>query len=120
MNAKEKAIISKLLSIATKQQKIIHKLAQVQPMNNEVVDYLKRAVDTAAVNSNIQNPLSVLVKFNTGDSQNNTRIEDTYTVTIGGLGQASNELKNLFLKNYLMQVKTQKPELDGLVSVIFA
>ena len=129
----EKEIIIKLLTIATKQQKIIHKLAQDDTVRYQSArerhsldhidpneDYLKRAVDTAAANAGVKTPVSAFVKTYTGNKNNNTNIEGTYTVIISGMSSADNALKQNFIKTYQNQIKSQKPDLDGKVSVLFA
>jgi len=119
----EKDIIVKLLAIAKNQQKVIHKLAQAQGLSaspDPVADYLKSAVDAAAANSGVAVPINVTVKANAGSQQGNVQVEGTYTVTINGMAKVDNTTKERFLKTYKTQIKTQKPELDGKVSVLFS
>lgn len=120
----EKEIIVKLLAIATKQQKVIHKLAQSSPLamvgSDPNEDYLKRAADTAATNAGVKTPISAFVKAYAGDQKNNTNIEGTYTVIVSGMNSADNALKQNFIRTYQNQIKAQKPDLDGKVSVLFA
>jgi hypothetical protein len=120
----EKEIILKLLAIASKQQKVIHKLAQSSPLamagSDPNEDYLKRAVDTAAANAGVKTPISAIIRAYAGDKNNNTNIEGTYTVIISGMSQVDNALKQNFINTYKNQIKSQKPDLDGKVSVLFA
>jgi hypothetical protein len=120
----EKEIITKLLAIATKQQKVIHRLAQAAPSamvgSDPNEDYLRRAVNAAATNAGVKTPVSAFVKAYAGDQKNNTNIEGTYTVIVSGMSQADNALKQNFINTYKNQIKSQKPDLDGKVSVLFA
>ena len=123
MNEKEKAIITKLLSIASKQQKVIHKLAQVQPLAQVGIDpneeYLKKAILAAAANAGVKTPISALVRSTAGSQNDTTKIEGIYTVMVSGMDQADNNLKQNFINVYKTQIKSQKPELDGKVNVLF-
>jgi hypothetical protein len=107
------AVLRKLVSIATTQQKVISRIAQVASLGNPPVDpnldYLKRAVDAAMGNAGINVPLTSAVQAH----------GDTYTVTISGMDKMGNTAKEAFLKNYLNQIRSQKPELHGKVNVFF-
>jgi hypothetical protein len=120
----EKEVITKLLAIAIKQQKVIHRLAQAAPLamvgSDPNEDYLRKAVSAAATNAGVRTPISAFVKSYAGDQKNNTNVEGTYTVIISGMEQADNALKQNFIKTYQNQIKSQKPDLDGKVSVLFA
>jgi hypothetical protein len=123
MNEKEKVIITKLLKIASKQQKVIHKLAQAQPLAQVGFDpneeYLKNAISAAAANAGVKTPISAFVRSTAGSQNDTTKVEGTYTVMVSGMDQADNNLKQNFMNIYKAQIKSQKPELDGKVSVLF-
>lgn len=120
----EKEIIEKLLAIAKNQQKVIYKLAQAQGLATVPVDpnlaYLKGAVDAAVTNAGVKVPYSAYVKANTGSVQNGAAIDETYTVTISGMNKVDEKTKESFLNTYKNQIKAQRPELDGKVSILFA
>jgi hypothetical protein len=84
------------------------------------LDYLKEAVTTAMGNAKIKLPFSVYVKSNPGTQAGNTAIGETYTVTISGIDKADNTAKQNLINSYNQLIKTQKPELDGKVSILFA
>jgi enolase len=122
----EKAIIAKLLDIAKKQQQAIHKLAQAQGLSAPSVStpdpnlaYLKTAVSAAATNSGVTVPIGADVTSTAGAQQGNIAIEGTYTVNVRGMAQVDEKTKENFLKTYKNQIKAQKPELDGKVSIFF-
>jgi hypothetical protein len=119
----EKEIITKLLAIATKQQKVIHRLAQAAPLamvgSDPNEDYLRRAVDAAATNAGVKTPVSAFVKANASSQAGATTTEATYTVMVSGMSQVDNALKQKFIDTYKNQIKSQKPDLDGKVSVLF-
>lgn len=128
----EKAIIEKLLVIATKQQKVIHKLAQDDTVRYQSarerhspgnldpnISYLKGVVDAAAPNAGVTTPVGADVKANAGSQEGGARIEATYSVSVRGLDQADEKTKENFLKVYKNQIKAQRPALDGKVSIFF-
>lgn len=118
----EKEILLKLLTIAKNQQKVIHKLAQAQGLADADpnISYLRDAVNAAAANSGVTVPIGTYVAAKNSNQQSNVHVEGGYIVTITGLEQVDNKLKERFLHTYLTQVKNQKPELDGKISVVFA
>jgi hypothetical protein len=103
----EKEIITKLLALATTQQKIIHKLAQVPADPN--VAYLKRSAEVAATNAGIKVPISAWVNPK----------DDMYIITITGLEDANQGIKEHFIKTYQTSIRLQKPELEDKVSIVF-
>jgi hypothetical protein len=120
----EKEIIAKLFVIAKNQQKVIHKLAQnlsAAPASDTDpnLSYLKSAVDAAATNASIRVPIGADVKFNAGSKQDGVAIEGTYSVSIRGMAQSDEKTKENFLRIYKNQIKAQKPNLDGKVSIFF-
>lgn len=121
----EKAIITKLLDIAKKQQRAIHKLAQAQGLSapsviaDPNISYLKGAVDVAATNAGVTAPVGADVKANAGTQEGYAHIDATYSVSVRGLDQADEKMKENFLKVYKNQIKAQRPALDGKVSIFF-
>lgn len=117
----EKEIIKKLLTIANNQQKIIRKIAATVglPSTDPMLDYLERAVDTAATNAGIPFPVGAEVESTPGSMRDNIKIEGTYRVSVRGFDKADEKTKQKFLQTYLNQVKTQKPELANRVGVFF-
>jgi len=121
----EKEIITKLLAIAKNQQKVIHKLAQAQGLATVPVEadpnlaYLERAVMVAATNAGIKVPVGASVKSNAGSKQDGIIVEGTYSVNVRGMSQVDEKAKENFLQTYKNQIKAQKPELDGKVSILF-
>jgi hypothetical protein len=120
MNDSEKLIITKLFKIAEKQQKIIHKLAQMQSPTDMTKAYLKRTVDVAATNAGIKVPVGATVSFTPGiQTEDNVKLDGTYTVMVTGMNASNEATKQTFLKVFKDQVHAQKPELDSKVSVLF-
>lgn len=116
MNSKDKLIISKLFKLASKQQKIIEILAQVTPDLN--IEYLKRAWTTAAANSGVSMVVSPEVEFNPGKDEGDVQVGETYTLYADGI-PSDNELRKKLMDVFKTQVKSQKPELDGKLGIIF-
>lgn len=115
MSDKETQVIQKLIKIMSNQQKILSKLAQAQ---DPAIQYLRDTAQVAGVNS--QPPMSVIanVTTNPGSQQGDVTIEQTYTASITGVPE-DNRAKQSFMDTFKRQIKTQKPELDGRVSIIF-
>lgn len=112
----QKLIIAKLLKIAENQQKVIQKLAQ--SLQDPNVAYLQRAWQTATVNSGVPQSATPEVTVNPGSFQGNIQVGETYTVNATGVPQ-SNVLRQKLIDTFKTQVKAQKPNLDGKVSVMF-
>jgi hypothetical protein len=119
MNDSEKLIITKLFKIAEKQQKIIHKLAQIQSPTELTKAYLKRTVDVAATNAGVRVPVGGTVSFTAGSQDADIKIDGTYTVMVTGMNQSNETTKQNFLKVFKDQVHAQKPELDSKVNILF-
>lgn len=116
MSSKEQQVIEKLLSIADKQQQSIKALAQVaQGADPEVIAYLKSAWQTAGLNAGVTAVGTPTVNFNPGNQQNGLQIGETYVIT--GAIPAQNRVQ--MDKALKAQIASQKPELDGKVSIIF-
>lgn len=120
MNSKDKQIIEKLLSLATKQQKVLTKLAQANAQYAQNVDankeYLKRTWQTAGLNTGISAMSTPTVEYTAGGpGADGITIGDNYVVS--GVIPANQREK--FLATFKAQVSAQKPELDGKVSTIF-
>lgn len=115
----EKEILSKLLKIATNQQKIIQRLAQQQDPN---VTYLRSAANITAMNSGF-NPTEITVTANPGGAGSDPSVQlgSGYTVKISGAPNKS-EVRDLFTRQLKAMVASQKPDQAGLqnLSVIFA
>lgn len=116
MNSKDKLIISKLVKLARNQQKILEKLAQMTPDPN--IEYLKNAWTTAAVNSGVTTVATPEVEFTPGKDQDNVQIGETYTIYADGI-PSDNELRKKLMDTFKTQVKSQKPDLDGKLGIIF-
>lgn len=115
----QKLIISKLLKLAGDQQKVIQKLAQlVQNVQDPNVAYLQRAWQTATVNSGVPQVSTPEVTTNPGSTQGNVQVGGTYTINATGIPQ-NNTLRQKLIDTFKTQVKTQKPDLDGKVSIMF-
>lgn len=121
MDSKDKLILSKLLSLATKQQKIITKLAQAQATGAEPdveanKAYLQSAWQTAGMNSLPGTPIGTpTVTYTPGGMNGTVRIEGNYMLT----GEIPADKREKFQATLNTQIKTQKPELDGKVSTVF-
>ena len=117
MSDKETQVIQKLIKIMSNQQKILNKLAQQQ--QDPLIEYLRSAAQVAGANS--QPPMSVLadVTVNAGFQHDNVSAPSTYTASVKGVPE-DNKAKQSFMDTFKRQIKTQKPELDGRVSIIFA
>ena len=116
MNNKEKQILSKLIALADKQQKILVRLAQAaQDTPEALTSYLKNTWMTAALNSGVTGATPT-VKYTPG-SQTATgeTIGDNYMVT----GECPVAAREKMLRQFKAQIASQKPDLDGKVSTIF-
>jgi len=119
---KETLIIKKLLKIAKSQQTILAKLAQVaQDLN---VEYLKRAVGDALMNSGINAHYYVTSKPGAAvDTPSGSKAQTAteYTVTVSG-APADNTLRQKFMDTLKTQIKTQKPNQPELtnLSILFS
>lgn len=106
MSTKNQAIIERLVKIASKQQKILERLAQQQDPN---IAYLQQAASVAAANSNINLTVPRDVQVTGSAAQ--------YRVSVIVPAGTSNEEMDLFKRQYLNQIKVQKPQLAGKVLV---
>jgi hypothetical protein len=115
MSDKETKVIQKLIKILGNQQRILTKLAQAQ---DPAIQYLREAAQVAGANS--QPPMSVIanVTANPGSQEGNVTVEGSYTASITGVPE-DNKAKQSFMDTFKRQIKAQKPELDGRVSIIF-
>ncbi len=122
MNKKEELIINKLFKIASNQQKILSKFAQLSNKASPEEAYLYRAVQTAGANIGL-----TLTKINVSSSPEAmlstplsnpdvTTVPKTYTVHVGGVPKDKRQKFNDTFRN---QVRSQKPELDKSLSVFF-
>jgi hypothetical protein len=115
MSDKETQVIQKLIKIMSNQQKILTKLAQQQDPH---IQYLREAAQVAGANS--QPPMSVIadVTVNPGFQHDNVSAPETYTTKVSGVPE-DNKAKQSFMDTFKRQIKSQKPDLDGRVSIIF-
>lgn len=117
MNNKEKIILSKLLKIASNQQKILERLAQGQDPN---VAYLKSAAQITAANSGF-NASQVDVTATPGSETGaGVQVMGGYTVKVSGAPQ-DNVTREKFIRQLKTMVSTQKPDQPELsnISVVF-
>lgn len=117
----EKEIINRLIKIAVKQQKIIKKLAQMNPsMDAEIKSYLKRSFPAAIANAGGSIEFgNITVDLMPGKESGNVLEPETYVVKINLINKIDNMTKQKIIDNYKQQIKSQKPELDGRVSIVF-
>lgn len=114
----ENKIIKSLIKIIGNQNTILEKLAQQQSVE-AYIDYLKRAWTTAGINTGVSPISTPHIEYTPPNkSGNNTEIGEMYTLYVGEL-KIADDMKNKLLNNFRSQVKLQKPELVGKVSVIF-
>lgn len=138
MNQKEKLIINKLFKLAESQQKVIQKLAQtigaaslnspkaVDDLQNtnpkmsseQVLNYLKSTWTTAAVNSGVGKSSTPEIEFTPGRSEGNVQIGENYTVFANDVPN-NNDMRKKLIDTFKAQIKSQKPELDGKIGIIF-
>lgn len=105
MNNKEKIILSKLLKIASNQQKILERLTQEQDPN---IVYLKSAAQITAANNGF-NASQVDV---TADIQ----VMGGYTVKVAGAPK-DNVTREKFIRQLKTMVSTQKPDQPELSNI---
>lgn len=120
MDSKEKTIISKLVSLASKQQKILAKLAQAAQEDVEGTKaYLKGAWETAALNSSISpvtSPQSIeYVPGGAVAGKPHVSTGSTYTIT----GAIPEDKRLQFKNTFERQLAAQKPDLVDRVGMIF-
>lgn len=120
MNPKEKLIIEKLLALANKQQKVLTKLAQANMQRAEDVEgntkYLQRAWLTTVVNTGAFQGRTPDVKYTPSTNANDgVVIEGNYMVS----GEVPVQYREKFERQFRSIIDSQKPELDGKVSVMF-
>lgn len=118
MNDREKIVLSKLLKIASNQQKIIERLAQTQDPN---IAYLKSAAQITAANSGF-NASHVEVTANPGGPGSDPSVQTMagYTIKVSG-APPKNDLREKFTRQLKAMVASQKPDQAGLanLSVLF-
>src|SRR5574338_498112 len=113
MNSKEKLIIQKLVSLATKQQKILTKLAQVAQDNSQAnIQYLKDAWTTTAVNTGFEGHTPE-VSYTPPAESNGVTLGEKYTLK----GPVPANLREKFDRQFKAYVGGQKPDLAGKVSI---
>lgn len=117
MDNKDKLIISKLLKLASKRQQILVKMAQTVPTDDSKanIEYLKSAWQTAALNSGVEVASTPTVNYTPPAQVDGTDLSGNYTVS----GEIAANKRELMLRQFKNQIKSQKPELDGKVSTIF-
>lgn len=116
----EKELLVQLFKLATKQQKIIERLAQDQKAE-ENIQYLTRACQTAAANcgftaTDVHASHSGAGAVNGPNTSSITTVEETYTVSLSG---APKEVREKFVVTFKAQVQAQKPDLANKLSIIF-
>lgn len=117
MNNKD--ILNKLLTIASNQQKILSKIAQLSNKASPEEAYLYRATQQAGANIGL-----TLTKVNVSSSPESTlsgtpstiTIPKSYSVHVGGVPKDKRQKFNDTLRN---QVNAQKPELGKSLSIFF-
>lgn len=109
-------VIEKLFTIASKQQKTIVTLAQLnQGADPETIFYLKSAWQTSALNSGVTAVSTPNVSFSGGGQVDNVTVGEKYTVS----GEIPAQFREKMLQAFKTQISSQKPDLDGKVSTIF-
>lgn len=113
-----KKILEKLFSIASKQQQIIMKLAQVQDPN---VAWLQQVSEAAAMNLNTGLPITVQVSLGsvgTAPDDAGVTTSANYTVRVGGFKEEKHKAQ--FKVNLDRTIAAQKPDLSAGISVIYS
>lgn len=121
MSNKDQAILEKLVKIASKQQKILQRLAQTDP-NAQAEAYLRSAAQVAAANSGFtaSNVSATYRGGSTGSTDGSASVvtvEGGWTVSVAGAPK-DNKVRQQFINQFKTQVQTQKPELAKNLSVI--
>lgn len=119
-----KVILQKLFDIASKQQKVLTKLAQAA--QDPIVDYLKQAAQVAASNSGFT-ATEVIVDSSPGTSGTLPGSSDLittdkgYRITIGG-SPPDNKVRQKFIDTLKRQCATQHPGADWVnnLSITFS
>jgi len=110
-----KAILQKLLDIASKQQKVLTKLAQAAQDPN--IEYLRQGAQVAAANSGFNatevNVTPLAASSGTGFSDNLVNIDPGYIVTVAG-SPPDNKLRQKFIDTFKNQCRVQKPDAKWL------
>lgn len=117
MNSKEKLIISKLLALAAKQQKILTKMAQAVQDNSQAnIKYLKDAWIQSALNTGFpgQTPEVTYTPGEAGSSPGVT-LSEKYTLK----GAVPNNFREKFDRQFKAQLAGQKPDLADKVSIFY-
>lgn len=91
----------------------VSQMAQQDP----VIEYLMRAIPTAAANVGINNVVVTKVDKHDGQSGDNVATPSTYTAQITGI---SGKQGDIFKQSWDKQLAAQKPDLVGRVSFFFA
>ena len=110
----EKEILSKLLKIASNQQKILVRLAQTQDPN---IAYLKSAAQITAANSGF-NASSVEVTANPGGASSDPSVQTLggYTIKVSG-APPKNDVRDKFTRQLRAMVASQKPDQAELANL---
>lgn len=122
-----KEILNKLFKIAEDRQKVINqhqkminKLSQV--VNDPNIAYLQKAWQTAALNSGINIVNTPKVAYNAEKTESNedvvTSIQATYTIHADGI-PPKEQIRQKLIHTFQNQLKAQRPDLEGKVSVLF-
>jgi len=114
MNDKDKMILSKLLKIASNQQKILSRLAQVQDPN---IAYLKSAAQITAANSGF-NASHVEVTATPGGQGTDPSVQTMggYTIKVSG-APPKNDIREKFTRQLKAMVASQKPDQAELANL---
>lgn len=113
MSDKEELIISKLVKIASNQQKILQKLAQQQDPN---IAYLKSAAQITAPNSGFNaSSVEVMPKPGSG-SDPSVQVAGGYTIRVGG-APPKEDIRQKFIRQLQNMVATQKPNQPELANL---
>lgn len=117
-----KAALNKLVSILTKQNIVLKKLAQ--QADQQVKQYLESAVGTAAANTGVTSQYSVNVQATPASTpEPGVTSEESYMVRVTFTPPLTDEAKKQkLMNNFYTFIKVNRPELklEGRVSFIFA
>jgi hypothetical protein len=121
MNDRETEIITKLISIASSQQKIIRKLAQDAVDPN--IRYLTEVAQVAAANVGFTATNVIVTVKPGGDAspEGGGELISTpkgYIVSLSG-APSDTKTRQKFIDIFTKQVQSQKPEISSNVSILF-
>lgn len=116
MNSKEKLILEKLISLASKQQKILTKLAQAVQDNSQAnIQFLKDAWTTTAVNTGFEGHTPEVSFTPSSTGSPGVTLGEKYTLK----GPVPANLREKFDRQFKAYVGGQRSDLSDKIAIFY-